>query len=709
MSIARDFTEGLQKAMRMVNTSYKGFEPMIAYTDESRDIELTKPTPNRMFALADAFYNAGYSVDHVHELTKIDRWFLSKLEYMAVLSNDMSQHTLESLPKSMLVHAKKAGFSDEQIASRVKSTEAEVRKMRKEAGILPIFKQIDTLAAEFPAQTNYMYATYNGKENDIEVSEAERGTVIVGCGTYRIGSSVEFDHGSVIALRTIREKGGKTIMINNNPETVSTDYDESDRLYFEELSLERVLDIYEFENALGCIVSYGGQIPNNLAMPLKKNGVKIMGTDPDMIDNAEDRNAHSAMLDKLGIDQPAWSALTNLEAATAFCAKVGYPVLVRPSYVLSGAAMNVVRSEAELKRFLDMATEVSADKPVVISKFIEGSEEIDIDGVAHNGKLLAYAISEHVEQGGVHSGDASLILPAREMKKEVFLQCKDIVTKIAKQLNITGPLNMQILYDGKTLKVIETNVRASRSLPFSSKVLDVDFTKIATLAMMGYPVEDAIAQCDKQQELPYVCVKVPQFSFKRLPGADPTLGVEMSSTGEVACFHQDKHGAYLRALQSSLMTLPRVGQKVWFSLPPAEKKAASDKACKAAKIFQGAGYPISAGEEDAKRLQSSGCDKVEVVLHVERRTDSQMVKQCSSKEIALVLELTGSPKELWYHARRGAIDMAVPLITNVEQALLTAEALEKYGTTESILPSGNFKEGDPCDVETYEELMDLKN
>ena len=610
MSIARDFTEGLQKAMRMVDTSFPGFEPMGNWTDETRDYELANPTPRRIFALADAFYNAGYSVDHVHEITKIDRWFLSKLEYMAVLSKDMSQHDLQSIPKTMLSLAKKAGFSDKQIAARLKSNESEVRALRKESGILPIIKQIDTLAAEFPAQTNYLYVTYNGKEHDIEVTEAERGTMVVGCGTYRIGSSVEFDHGSVIAMRTIRDRGDKCIMINCNPETVSTDYDESDRLYFEELSLERVLDIYEFENCKGTIVSFGGQIPNNLCMPLKKNGANILGTTPEMIDGAEDRNKHSAMLDALGIDQPAWSALTNLASATEFCAKVGYPVLVRPSYVLSGAAMNVVRSEAELKNFLDMAVEVSQDQPVVISKFIEGSEEIDVDAVAENGKLLAFAIAEHVEQGGVHSGDASLVLPARDMKKEVFNECKEICTKIAAKLEVTGPLNMQILYDGKTLKVIETNVRASRSLPFSSKVLDVDMTKLATEAIMGYGAKSAIAQCDKQQELPYVCVKVPQFSFKRLPGADPSLGVEMSSTGEVACFHQDKHGAYLRALQSTLFVLPKVGEKVWISLPPADRESASSKAIQAAKIFQRTGYPVSATEADAKRLHDAGLDKV---------------------------------------------------------------------------------------------------
>jgi len=706
MSIARDFTEGLQKAMRMVDPSYKGFEPHLSYTDETRDLELMNPTPRRIFALADAFYNAGYSVDHVHEITKIDKWFLSKLEYMAVLSNDMTQHTVDSLPKSMLTLAKKAGFSDKQIATRVNSSEMEVRRTRIAAGIVPTMKQIDTLAAEFPAQTNYLYATYNGKEHDIEVLESERGTVVLGCGTYRIGSSVEFDHGSVLCMRTIREAGGNCVMINCNPETVSTDYDESDRLYFEELSTERVLDIYEFENATGCIVSFGGQIPNNLCNPLQQNGVNILGTSPSMIDGAEDRNKHSAMLDELGIDQPEWSALSNLDAATSFCAKVGYPVLVRPSYVLSGAAMNIVRSEAELKGFLDLAVDVSEDAPVVISKFIEGSEEIDIDAIANKGELLAYAVAEHIEQGGVHSGDASLVLPARDMKTEVFEQCKDIVTKIAKRLQVTGPLNMQILYDGKTLKVIETNVRASRSLPFSSKVLDVEMTKIATHAILGMSPQSAVPQCDKQRELPYVCVKVPQFSFKRLPGADPALGVEMSSTGEVACFHQDKHGAYLRALQSTLFVMPKVGDTCWIHM--SEKADKRDKAIAAVKILQRAGYNIAADEADAKSLHDAGCDKVTVITHKEGKNASDMVNQCGDGKIKLVMELSDSLAEYNYTMRRGAIDMAVPLVTNTEQALVLAEALEKYGQTEGVVPTGKFREGDVAEVETYEEMMDLK-
>lgn len=709
MSIARDFTEGLQKAMRMVDSSYRGFEPRGTWTDEARDEELRRPTPNRMFALADAFYNAGYSVDRVHELTKIDRWFLSKLEYMAALSNDMSRHTIETFPRSMLTLAKRAGFSDRQIAARIKSDEATVRRHRKQAGVLPCVKQIDTLAAEFPAATNYLYMTYNGAENDVTFTE--HGLVVVGCGTYRIGSSVEFDYGSVLCLRTLRQVGRPTVMVNCNPETVSTDYDESDRLYFEELSLERVLDIYEAEGATGCIVSFGGQTPNNLAMPLHQNGVKILGTTPENIDFAEDRQKHSAMLDTLGIDQPAWSELKKYDEAQEFAARVGYPVLVRPSYVLSGAAMNVVRSEAELRGFLEMATDVSDDHPVVITKFIEGAEEIDVDGVADAGKLLAYAISEHVEQGGVHSGDATLVLPARDMSKETFGRVREIAAKVAQQLSITGPFNMQILHspDG-SLKVIETNVRASRSLPFSSKVLDVEFTRIATLSIIGEKPADALAVCDVQQALPYVGVKVPQFSFKRLPGADPCLGVEMKSTGEVACFHHDKWGAYLRGLQSTYFALPAVGTVVWVTLPPAAHGDKLSKAIQAVKIYQRVGYLISAGPEDIAVLKANGVEDVTEVKHVVingERDTSDYVKKLKAKEIKLVLELTNSLDETFYVARRAAIDFAVPLVTNVEQSVLMAVALEKYGESEGVVPRGAFREGDPTEVETYAEFLDM--
>eukprot|EP00292_Cryptomonas_paramecium_P002121 CAMPEP_0113723046 /NCGR_PEP_ID=MMETSP0038_2-20120614/38155_1 /TAXON_ID=2898 /ORGANISM="Cryptomonas paramecium" /LENGTH=1511 /DNA_ID=CAMNT_0000652491 /DNA_START=53 /DNA_END=4585 /DNA_ORIENTATION=- /assembly_acc=CAM_ASM_000170 len=690
MSIARDFTEGLQKAIRMVDTSNRGFEPKGTWTDEARDEELRRPTPSRIFALADAFYNAGYSVDRVHELTKIDRWFLSKLEYMAALSNDMSRHTIETIPRAMLTLAKRAGFSDRQIAARVKSDEATVRKHRKLAGVTPCVKQIDTLAAEFPAATNYLYMTYNGAEHDLTFEE--HGTVVIGCGTYRIGSSVEFDFGSVLSLRTLRSQGKPTIMINCNPETVSTDYDESDRLYFEELSLERVLDIYEVEGATGCIVSFGGQIPNNLVMPLHKNGVKILGTAPESIDLAEDRQKHSAMLDSLGIDQPAWSELKTFEEADAFAATVGYPVLVRPSYVLSGAAMNVVRTAGELRGFLEMAADVSDDHPVVITKFIEGAEEIDVDAVADGGRLLAYAIAEHVEQGGVHSGDATLVLPARDMSKEVFGRIKEIAGKIAERLSITGPFNMQILHspDG-SLKVIETNVRASRSLPFSAKVLDVDFTRLATLAGLGLKPADALKVCDEQQSLPYVGVKVPQFSFKRLPGADPLLGVEMKSTGEVACFHHDKWGAYLRGLQSTYMAMPVTGSLVWLSLPPAALAAGDKlrKAVTAAKTLLRVGYVLAAGPEDVAPLKAQGVEEVSELAHKMtngERDTSDYVKALKAREVKMVMELHNGLDNDHYVARRAAIDFAVPLVTNVEQAVLMSAALEKYGTQEGVVP-----------------------
>lgn len=710
MSIARDFTEGIQKAMRMVNGSWAGFEPKGTWTDAERDEELLKPTPNRIFALADAFYNAGYSVDRVHEITKIDRWFLSKLEYIAVLSNDLSNYNTETIPKNMMLLAKRAGFSDTQISKRLGCKEMDVRRVRQDMQILPVVKQIDTLAAEFPAQTNYLYMTYNGAENDVEFDD--HGIMVIGCGTYRIGSSVEFDYGSVLCLRTLIAEGKKTVMINCNPETVSTDFDESHRLYFEELSLERTLDIYEMEGCTGAVVSFGGQTPNNLALPLKNNGVKVLGTDPEMIDNAEDRNRHSAMLDELGIDQPAWSNLTGFEEAKAFCNKVGYPVLVRPSYVLSGAAMNVVRSEGELKGFLDMAVEVSDDAPVVISKFMEGAEEIDIDAVSDKGKVLAYAIAEHIEQGGVHSGDASLVLPAPNIKPETFARLKDIVQKIAAKLEITGPLNMQVLHTPEgELKVIETNVRGSRSLPFSSKVLDINFTEIATKAMINANPSNCMDQCDKQQKLPYVGVKVPQFSFKRLPGADPSLGVEMSSTGEVACFHQNMHGAYLRALQSTYMKFPKSGDMVWLAMPEARLgPLRTEKALKAAKAWERAGYKLAAGSADAKALEAAGVKGVKVIEHNPQGDDrltSDLVIALRDHSISLVLEMTGSPENQHYMARRATIDFEKPLVTNIEQAVVLAEALEQYGTTEGVVPRGTFQEGDIPEVETYAEFMDM--
>ena len=712
MSIARDFTEGLQKAMRMVNSSWKGFQPLGTWTDEAREAELRAPTPQRIYALADAFYNAGYSVDRVHEITKIDRWFLSKLEFIAVLSNDLSSYNLQTLPRVLLMHAKKAGFSDAQIAERIKSDELSVRNLRKEHGIVPVVKQIDTLAAEFPAQTNYLYMTYNGAENDVVFDDF--GTLVVGCGTYRIGSSVEFDYGSVLCLRTLVEHGKKTVMINCNPETVSTDFDESDRLYFEELSLERVMDVYELEGATGVVVSFGGQTPNNLAVPMSKWGANVLGTSPEMIDNAEDRNRHSAMLDELGIDQPAWSNMTTIEDAKTFCNKVGYPVLVRPSYVLSGAAMNVVRSEEELKGFLDMAVDVSDDAPVVISKFLDGAEEIDIDAIADKGEVIAYAIAEHIEQGGIHSGDASLALPARELPKDVFLKLKDIAVRIAKRLEITGPFNMQVLRGtDDSLKVIETNVRASRSLPFSSKVLDVDMAKLATQAIMGFKPQSAIAQCDKQQELPYVGVKVPQFSFKRLPGADPVLGVEMSSTGEVACFHPDKYGAYLRALQSTYMRLPVAGETVFVTLPEARLgQHRIDKVVASMKTWQACGYVLAAGTADAKALGAAGVTVQELPHELkdgEPRLNSAAVAAFKAGKIKYVLELSGSTSELMYQCRRAAIDFSVPLVTNVEQTVVIGDALQRHGSSEAVVPRGGFQEGDLVELETYEEVMDLKN
>lgn len=547
MSIGRNFEEAFQKALRMVDENVNGFDPNIKKVDEN---ELKEPTDKRMFVLAAAL-KEGYTVEKLYELTKIDGWFLEKFKNIIDYYKNLQRVDTNTITSEILRKAKKIGFSDKQIAAAIKSTEVAVRKLREENKITPFVKQIDTVAAEWPASTNYLYLTYNGSTHDLDFPGDF--TMVLGSGVYRIGSSVEFDWCAVGCLRELRNQEKKTIMINYNPETVSTDYDMSDRLYFEEISFEVVMDIYNIEKPNGVILSMGGQLPNNIAMDLHRQQAIILGTSPDMIDNAENRFKFSRMLDRKGILQPRWKELTDLDSAISFCEEVGYPCLVRPSYVLSGAAMNVAYSNQDLEAYLKSASQVSKDYPVVISKFIMDAKEIDVDAVAADGVLFCLAVSEHVENAGVHSGDATLVTPPQDINKETLEKIKEIACIIAETLDVTGPFNMQLIAKDNELKVIECNVRVSRSFPFVSKTLDHDFVAMATKVILGIPVEpvNVMTGCGK------VGVKVPQFSFSRLSGADVTLGVEMASTGEVACFGENRYEAYLKSLMSTGFRIPK--------------------------------------------------------------------------------------------------------------------------------------------------------
>ncbi|CBX93921.1 hypothetical protein LEMA_P035950.1 [Plenodomus lingam JN3] len=549
MSIGRTFEEAIQKAIREIDPSNLGFNETAALMEI--DQELQTPSDQRLFAIANAM-KSGYSVDKIWELTKIDKWFLSRLKALSNFEKSMSSYDTNTITMPLLKQAKALGYSDRQLAKFWASNELAVRRVRVDAGIFPVVKQIDTVAAEFPAVTNYLYLTYNGTEHDITFND--HGVMVLGSGVYRIGSSVEFDWCSVRAIRTLREQGYKTVMLNYNPETVSTDYDEADRLYFENISLETVLDIYTLESSSGVIISMGGQTPNNIALPLHRMNVKILGTSPEMIDTAENRYKFSRMLDRISVDQPAWKELTSIEEATEFCDRVSYPVLVRPSYVLSGAAMNTVYSQHDLANYLNQAADVSKEHPVVITKYIENAKEIEMDAVARNGTMIGHFISEHVENAGVHSGDATLILPPQDLDPETVRQIEDATRKIGMALNITGPYNIQFIAKDNEIKVIECNVRASRSFPFVSKVMGVDLIEMATKAMAGLPV---VEYPPVNIPADYVGVKVPQFSFSRLSGADPVLGVEMASTGEVACFGRTKYEAYIKGLIATGLRLPK--------------------------------------------------------------------------------------------------------------------------------------------------------
>ncbi|KAI8825622.1 uncharacterized protein EV422DRAFT_616705 [Fimicolochytrium jonesii] len=681
MAIGRNFEETIQKAIRSVDYALAGFaENDIVHAD--LDEELRHPSDQRLFAVAKALHS-GYSVDQIWKLTNIDKWFLNKLKGIVDLDKHMATLTPSTVTPSLIKFAKQTGFSDRQIADAIGTTELGVRKIRTDWGITPFVKQIDTVAAEFPCYTNYLYMTYNAAEHD--VSFEDKGVMVLGSGVYRIGSSVEFDWCAVRCIRTLREYGIKTIMVNYNPETVSTDYDEADRLYFETLTLERVLDIYQIETANGVVVSMGGQSPNNIALPLHRMNVNILGTSPEMIDSAENRYKFSRLLDKIGVDQPLWKELTSIDEATQFCEKVGFPVLVRPSYVLSGAAMNVVYSLNDLRSYLDLAVQVSRDYPVVISKFIEEAKEIEMDAVAHNGKLIMHVISEHVENAGVHSGDATLVLPPQDLDPETVRKIVDATRKIGQALNVTGPYNIQFIAKNNEIKVIECNVRASRSFPFCSKVLGVDLIELATKAMTGQTYE---AYPPVETRSDYVAIKVPQFSFSRLAGADPILGVEMASTGEVACFGRDKYEAYMKALLATGFTVPK--KNVLISIGSFKEKLEFLPSVQ--KLHQ-LGYNLFATTGTADFIQEHGIP----VQYLEALDDSTAHLPQQKLEYSLTQHLANNLIDLYinlpsknrfrrpasymsrgYRSRRMAVDFAVPLITNVKCAKLFIEALGRW-------------------------------
>jgi carbamoyl-phosphate synthase large subunit len=670
MAIGRNFEEALQKGLRMIGQGMHGFVANKELAVDDFENALSNPTDKRIFVIANAFHK-GYDVEKVHALTKIDKWFLYKLYEIYRLDQElMKYNTIEEVPAEMLREVKQKGFSDFQIARilygeniDVNSTMDWVRNYRKAQGIVPVVKQIDTLAAEYPAMTNYLYLTYNGTAHDVEFARDNQSVAVLGSGAYRIGSSVEFDWCSVNAVNTIRQNGLKAIMINYNPETVSTDYDMCDRLYFDELTLERVLDITDLEQPQGVIVSMGGQFPNNLAMRLHNNHVPILGTSADNIDRAEDRHRFSQMCDDLGIDQPRWKELTSLEDIYAFADKVGFPLLIRPSYVLSGAAMNVVSNRDELEGFLTLATNVSKQHPVVVTEFIENAKEIEIDAVARNGEVLIYAISEHVEFAGVHSGDATMVFPAQKLYVETVRRIKKIARQTAKGLNITGPFNMQLMAKNNDIKVIECNLRASRSFPFVSKVLKVNMIDIATKVMLG--IEPDIPH-KSSFDLDYVGIKAPQFSFSRLQKADPILGVEMASTGEVGCIGEDFDEAILKSMLSVGYSIPE--KSVLLSTGDSRSKA---DMLSAAKKLQQNGFKIYATQGTADFLARDGITTT--VLHwPDSDQKPNTLDYIKERKIDLVVNI---PKNLSkteltndYTIRRSAIDFNIPLITNARLA-----------------------------------------
>jgi carbamoyl-phosphate synthase large subunit len=667
MSVGRTFEEAIQKGLRMIGQGMHGFIGNKEIRADNIEEELSHPTDTRIFVIAQAFAE-GYSVDRIWELTRIDKWFLYRLRNIFETGQVLSSlEEITAIPAALLRESKRQGFSDFQLARLVgKHTKGEieedmlvVRAYRKQLGILPAVKNIDTLAAEYPAQTNYLYLTYNGDEHDVTFPDDGLSVIVLGSGAYRIGSSVEFDWCSVNTLNTVKSTGFRSVMINYNPETVSTDYDICDRLYFDELSFERVMDIVELENPKGVVVSMGGQIPNNLAMRLHKQQVPILGTSPVDIDNAEDRHKFSSMLDKLDIDQPRWQEMTNLDEIYDFAAQVGFPLLIRPSYVLSGAAMNVVSNNSELEYFLTLAANVSKEHPVVVSEFIQEAKEVEIDAVARNGEIVAYAISEHVEFAGVHSGDATIVFPPQKIYVETIRKIKRVAREISDSLHISGPFNIQFLAKDNDIKVIECNLRASRSFPFVSKVLKINFIDIATRVMLGMP----FTKPDKSMfDIDYIGIKAPQFSFSRLQKADPVLGVDMASTGEVGCIGDSFYEAILKAMLSVGYRIPQ--KNIMISSGPTRSKTVLLECCHQ---LHKQSYSIFATPGTADFLASNGIPST--VLHwPDEDATPNVLEYLQKRRIDLVINI---PKNLSKHEldndysiRRSAVDYNIPLITN---------------------------------------------
>ena len=680
MAIGRTFEEAIQKGLRMIGQGMHGFIENKAINVGDIDQALKEPTDKRIFVIETAF-RKGYDVEKVHQLTKIDRWFLYRLYNLLTTARRLEDYSnLNDLPAELIRTAKEQGFTDFQIARAVLKSSMdnasllEMRNLRKSLGITPVVKQIDTLGAEYPAQTNYLYLTYNGSEHDIDYEGDGRSVVVLGSGAYRIGSSVEFDWCSVNALMTVQREGWRSVMINYNPETVSTDYDMCDRLYFDELTYERVMDIIDLETPHGVILSTGGQIPNNLATRLDAAGVNILGTSAKSIDNAEDRHKFSSMLDRLGIDQPRWRELTSMADIEEFVGEVGYPVLVRPSYVLSGAAMNVCSNDDELERFLKLAANVSKEHPVVVTEFIQHAKEIEMDAVAQNGEIKAYAISEHIEFAGVHSGDATIQFPPQKLYVETVRRIKKISSQIAKALNISGPFNIQYLAKNNDIKVIECNLRASRSFPFVSKVLKINFIDLATRVMLGIDVERPGGSAF---DLDYVGIKASQFSFSRLQGADPVLGVDMSSTGEVGCLGDDTSEAILKSMLSVGYKIPK--RSVLLSTGSAKQKA--DMLDAAATLYE-MGYKIYATGGTYKYLIDNNIPAIRVYWPSEIGQTPQALEMLHNKEIDIVVNipknLTSQELSNGYKIRRAAIDLNVPLLTNARLASAFVDAIHRY-------------------------------
>lgn len=683
MSIGRTFEEVIQKGLRMIGQGMHGFVENKSIEIADIDKALKAPTDKRIFVIAKALRN-GYSIEKIHDLTKIDRWFLEKLQNIIRTSYELEKYdSIQNLPIDLLRLAKEQGFSDFQVARAIygdrmhKENELlsnQVREIRKQNGIVPVVKQIDTLAAEYPAQTNYLYLTYNGTQNDINYLGDHKSVVVLGSGAYRIGSSVEFDWCGVNALMTVANQGYRPVMINYNPETVSTDYDMCDRLYFDELTFERVMDILDLEMPHGVILSTGGQIPNNLAMRLDSEKVNILGTQAKDIDNAEDRNKFSSLCDSLGIDQPRWRELTSMEAINEFVDEVGFPILVRPSYVLSGAAMNVCSNEEELTRFLKLAANVSKQHPVVVSEFIQEAKEIEMDAVAQNGEIKLYAISEHIEFAGVHSGDATIQFPPQKLYVETMRRIKKISGQIAKALHISGPFNIQFLAKNNDIKVIECNLRASRSFPFVSKVSKQNFIDTATRVMLGLPVDKPNKSAF---DLDYVGIKASQFSFSRLQGADPVLGVDMSSTGEVGCIGDDTSEAVLKSMLSVGYQIPK--KAILMSSGTTKQKV---DLLEPARMLYKKGYTICATEGTHKFLNENGVPAIRVYQPTEEGKP-QILDMLHNKEIDFVVNIPKNltPKELsnGYKIRRASVDLNIPLITNTRLASAFIQAFCELG------------------------------